>query len=123
MDKNHACQAHDLHEPAMQAARAAMPQPEQLEELVQTFKIFGDSTRIKILSALAAGELCVCDIAELSEASQSTVSHQLRLLRAYRLVKVRREGKGAFYSLDDTHVLSILRAGLDHVCEEGEEDA
>lgn len=97
--------------------KASTPGDGRLSELAQTFKLFGDFTRIKILCALAAGELCVCDIAELVEASQSTVSHQLRLLRASRLVKVRREGKGAFYSLDDMHVLSIIQAGLEHVKE------
>lgn len=112
----HQCHNHEAHQQII--ANAAIPNEEQLNELAQLFKIFGDPTRIKILSALAAGELCVCDIAELVNASQSTVSHQLRLLRAYRLVKVRREGKGAFYSLDDIHVLSIISAGFEHVKEE-----
>lgn len=102
----------------MQNAVRDMPQDTHLSSLVQTFKLFGDATRLKILMALAKGELCVCDIAQVIGVSQSGVSHQLRLLRAYRLVKVRREGKSAYYSLDDIHVLSIIHAGMDHVCEE-----
>lgn len=106
------------HQQTVKLVSESMPDEGQLMELAQTFKIFGDPTRIKILSALSAGELCVYDLAQLAGASQSTVSHQLRLLRAYRLVKVRREGKGAYYSLDDIHVLSIINAGLEHVKEE-----
>lgn len=105
------------HEDAMRRALSEMPPDEQLEKLVQTFKLFGDSTRLKILMTLSAGELCVCDIARMIGATQSGVSHQLRLLRAFRLVKARREGKSAYYSLDDIHVLSIIRAGQEHICE------
>ncbi len=118
MDRKLICDDCHVHPQAVEQALAEIPSEEQLVELAQIFKIFGDATRIKVLTALSSGELCVCDIAELTGASQSTVSHQLRLLRAYRLVKVRREGKSAFYSLDDMHVLSIIRAGLDHVKEE-----
>lgn len=118
MEKNHICQAYEIHQPIIEQVSHQIPTEDQLLELAQIFKIFGDATRIKILSALSVGELCVCDITQVIGASQSTVSHQLRLLRAYRLVKVRREGKGAFYSLDDSHVLSIIQAGLEHVREE-----
>lgn len=117
MDK---CMEHEVHREIIESVSTTLPSDEQLDELAQLFKIFGDPTRVKVLSALSGGELCVCDITELVGASQSTISHQLRLLRAYRLVRSRREGKSAFYSLDDTHVLSIIRAGLEHVKEEND---
>lgn len=83
----------------------------------QTFKNFSDSTRVKILFALVIKELCVQDIADLFSMSQSAISHQLRVLRASRLVKARREGKNIFYSLDDDHIRDILSIGLEHVKE------
>jgi len=83
------------------------------------FKAFADPTRLKILMALSASELCVCDIAAVAGVSQSAISHQLRYLRMARLVKYRRDGKMAYYSLDDDHVRSLLEIGLSHV-EEGE---
>jgi ArsR family transcriptional regulator len=90
---------------------------EQLFDLAELFKIFGDTTRIKILYALLEGELCVGDIAKEAAMTQSAISHQLRLLKANKLVKFRREGKLTFYSLDDTHVEGILNLGMDHVLE------
>lgn len=87
-------------------------------ELADIFKILGDKTRIKLLSLLAAEEeLCVCDIAESLQMGQSAISHQLRVLRAARLVKFRKTGKEAFYSLDDDHVVKLMRQGLEHVRE------
>ena len=87
--------------------------------LADVFKTLGDKTRIKLLSLLASEEeLCVCDIAEALQMGQSAISHQLRVLRAARLVKFRKVGKEAFYSLDDDHVLKLMRQGLDHVREE-----
>ncbi len=88
-------------------------------QLAETFKVLSDPTRLKILFALSKAELCVCDISCLLGASESAVSHQLRILRAQRLVKYRREGKMAFYSLDDSHIESLFKAGLDHVEEKG----
>ena len=88
-----------------------------LEQMAELFKTFGDPTRIRILSALARQEMCVCDIAELLGMSQSAISHQLRVLKQMELVKYRREGKTVFYSLADSHVSTILAQGLDHVCE------
>lgn len=89
-------------------------------DLAELFKIFGDSTRIKILYAMLDVELCVNDIAGRLQMSQSSVSHQLRILKTSKLVKSRREGKSIFYSLDDEHVRSILSMGMEHIME-GEE--
>ena len=95
--------------------RALLPPDEELYDLAELFKIFGDSTRIKILYALLEGELCVCDIAKLMEVTQSAVSHQLRVLKSSKLVKFRREGKTVYYSLADEHVVRILSQGMEHI--------
>ncbi|MCR6544280.1 metalloregulator ArsR/SmtB family transcription factor [Dehalobacterium formicoaceticum] len=92
-----------------------MPQEEILIDLAELFKIFGDSTRIKIICALFTSEMCVCDIAALLEMNQSAISHQLRILKQARLVKYRREGKVVYYSLDDEHVQRIFDCGLVHL--------
>ena len=99
--------------------RAEMPPQETLYDLAELFKMFGDSTRIGIIWALSQKELCVCDIARLLNMAQSAISHQLRLLRTAGLVRARRAGKSVFYSLDDDHVHSIFKQGLDHVTELG----
>jgi ArsR family transcriptional regulator len=88
-----------------------------LFSLAELFKVLGDPTRIKILDALSVSELCVCDIAEIMEMGSSAVSHQLRVLRAAKIVKFRREGKNVIYSLDDDHVRSLIETGLEHVQE------
>lgn len=93
------------------------PDDEILYDLAELFKVFGDSTRIKILYALFEAELCVYDIARLLHLSQSSVSHQLRILKNSKLVKFRREGKSIFYSLDDEHVREIISMGMEHVNE------
>lgn len=95
--------------------RDDLPADEVLYDLAELFRVFGDSTRIKILYALFESELCVGDIAQVLELSQSSVSHQLRLLKASKLVKFRREGKAIFYSLDDDHVRTMIALGLEHV--------
>ena len=95
--------------------RALLPPDEELYDLAELFKIFGDSTRIKILYALLEGELCVCDIAKLMEVTQSAVSHQLRVLKSSKLVKFRRDGKTLYYSLADEHVCRIISQGMEHV--------
>ena len=92
-----------------------MPDDEVLYELADLFRVFGDSTRIKNLYALFESELCVNDIAQVVGISQSAVSHQLRLLKASKLVKFRRDGKTVFYSLDDDHVRSMIALGMEHV--------
>lgn len=86
----------------------------KIEELSQIFKTLGDSTRLKIIYALSKSELCVCDIAEVINMSQSATSHQLRILRNMRLVKYKKKGKSAIYSLDDEHVLELFNQGLQH---------
>lgn len=91
------------------------PNIEVLYDLSELFKVFGDSTRIRILTALTAGEMCVLHLAEHLEMGQSAVSHQLRILRSSGLVRPRRAGKTVFYSLDDDHVREILEAGLEHI--------
>lgn len=94
-----------------------MPDKETLEQIAELFKGFCDPTRVHILSLLADRELCVTDIAQAVELSQSAISHQLRLLKQMHLIKFRREGKNILYSLADDHVLTILQMGLEHVCE------
>ncbi|MBP3505942.1 MAG: helix-turn-helix transcriptional regulator [Lachnospiraceae bacterium] len=91
------------------------PPEEVLYEVAELFKVFGDSTRIRILYALFGNELCVGDIAEVLSMSQSSVSHQLRILKDAKLVKFRREGKSIFYALDDDHVYHIMEMGMEHV--------
>ncbi len=88
---------------------------EDAQQLAETFKILGDTTRIKILQILSKRELCVCDIAAVVQMGQSAVSHQLRLLRGARLVKYRREGKMACYSLDDQHITTLIEQGIQHI--------
>ena len=91
------------------------PDDEILYDLAELFKVFGDSTRIKILYSMFENELCVNDIARLLNLSQSSVSHQLRILKTSKLVKFRRDGKSIYYSLDDEHVRSIISMGMEHV--------
>jgi len=98
--------------------REKMPQEETLYDLAELFKVFGDSTRIKILWALDESEMCVCDIAVLLDMTQSAISHQLRVLKQTNLVKNRREGKVVYYSLVDEHVRQIFDQGLIHINEE-----
>lgn len=112
-----ACECQVMHEVAVAAVRKALPADETLLELADLFKMFADSTRIKIISALLNAELCVCDIAALLSMTKSAISHQLRLLRQTKLVRFRREGKIVYYSLDDDHVRAILNQGLSHVLE------
>ena len=102
---------------AGKAFEDAMPDEEILYELADLFKVFSDTTRIKILYSLMAGELRVADIAETVGATQSAVSHQLRILKAARLVKFQRDGKNVMYSLADDHVYTVLAQGMTHICE------
>lgn len=106
-----------IDEARVSRARKALPDDGTTEALSEIFKALGDPTRIRLLSALATCELCVCDLAALTGVSSSAISHQLRLLRAARLVRYRREGKMAYYSLDDDHVRSLIDEGLKHVNE------
>ena len=106
-----------VHEDTVNRLLEEMPAEEDLYDLAELFKVFGDSTRIKILYALFSAELCVGDLAQLLGMSQTAVSHQLRVLRTNKLVKGRKEGKIVFYSLADDHVRTILGQGMDHVDE------
>lgn len=111
------CSCELVHETIIEGVRQKMPQEEKLYDLAELFKVFGDTTRVKIISALFEAELCVCDIAELLAMSPSAISHQLRVLRQARLVKHRKEGKVVFYSLDDEHIKQIFNQGLEHILE------
>lgn len=111
------CGCLHVHQAAVNEVLSGMPSDETLYDLAELFKVFGDSTRIKILYALFEAELCVCDISRLLGLTQSAVSHQLRVLKGSRLVKFRREGKTVFYSLDDDHVRKIIAQGMEHINE------
>ncbi|MCI7804365.1 MAG: metalloregulator ArsR/SmtB family transcription factor [Oscillospiraceae bacterium] len=115
--ENEKCEYLCVHEDTVKKVINDMPEEEKLYDLAELFKIFGDSTRIKILYALFEAELCVCDIAQLLNVSQTAVSHQLRVLKTNKLVKCRKEGKNVFYSLADDHVCSIINQGMDHINE------
>lgn len=107
----------ESHAELLSEVNEGMPDEEMLYDLAELYKVFGDSTRIKILYALFEAELCVCDIASVLAMSQSAISHQLRVLKQAKLVKFRREGKTIFYSLSDEHVRTIIGMGMEHLCE------
>ena len=111
------CESCEVHENLLKIVNEKMPEETELYDLAELFKVFGDSTRIKILIALSHGELCVCDMSKLVGMTSSAVSHQLKILRSSKLVSCRRDGKSVFYSLADDHVNTILRQGLEHVSE------
>ena len=109
------CEEEEVHADKVERIHAQMPPEDQLYDLAELFKAFGDTTRIRILFVLFEAEVCVCDLAEALHMTQSAISHQLAILRNSRLVKARREGKQVFYSLADDHVRTIIQQGLDHV--------
>ena len=111
------CEDNAIHSEVVSNVKSKLPAEETLYDLAELFKVFGDSTRIKILCSLFEAEMCVCDIAVTLGMSQSAVSHQLRVLKNAKLVKFRREGKVVYYSLDDDHVKQIFNAGLHHISE------
>ncbi|MDD3364946.1 MAG: metalloregulator ArsR/SmtB family transcription factor [Syntrophomonas sp.] len=111
------CDVQCIHEENVKEVRANMINEDTARALADIFKTLGDSTRIKLLFALMQKELCVCDLAAVSGASESAVSHQLRILRNQKLVKYRREGKILYYSLLDDHVQTLFTQGLEHVNE------
>jgi ArsR family transcriptional regulator len=112
------CEAVELHEDLIRVVNETMPEETELYDLAELFKIFGDSTRIRILFVLFEAEVCVCDLANVLNMTQSAISHQLRILKQNKLVKSRREGKSIFYSLADEHVRMIISMGREHI-EEG----
>ncbi|MDD3363104.1 MAG: metalloregulator ArsR/SmtB family transcription factor [Hespellia sp.] len=109
------CDQHCRHEDLIQIVNAQMPDEDELYDLAELFKVFGDSTRIRILFVLFEAEVCVCDIADTLNMTQSAISHQLKILKQSKLVKSRREGKSVFYSLADGHVRTIIAQGRDHI--------
>lgn len=111
------CEFYQVHEDVVKAVEEKMPDEDVLCDLAEIFKVFGDSTRIKILYLLFESEMCVCDIAQLLGMNQSAISHQLRILKQAHLVKSRREGKSVIYALSDGHVRTIIDQGMEHVCE------
>ena len=111
------CEAYEVHEDKIRAANEQMPDEDELYDLAELFKVFGDSTRMKIICCLFEHEMCVCDIAELINSTQSAVSHQLRVLKQAKLVKFRKDGKTVYYSLSDEHVEMIFNMALEHIKE------
>jgi ArsR family transcriptional regulator len=111
------CDGEELHGEQLRHVQEHLPKEEQLCDLAELFKIFGDSTRIRILSVLLEAEVCVCDLAAALNMTQSAISHQLRILKQSKLIKSRREGKSIFYSLADQHVSAIISQGLEHLAE------
>lgn len=114
-NSNDICDEYESHTDYVELVRDDMYDIDHIYDLAELFKIFGDSTRLRIMSALLEHELCVCDISEVLEMNQSAISHQLRVLRTAGLIKVRRCGKSAFYSLDDEHVRKIIELGFEHL--------
>lgn len=115
--KLYTCDCHAMHQDIIDGVKKHMPEEEELYDLAELFKVFGDTTRVKILYALFASEMCVCDIACLLNMRQSAISHQLRVLKQVRLVKYRKCGKVVYYSLDDEHIKNIFDQGLSHITE------
>lgn len=109
------CKVTIIHEELVNEINRTMPKEEVLYDLAEIFKVFGDTTRIKILYSLFKNEMCVCDISAIVGVSRSAISHQLRLLKQSKLVRYRKEGKVVYYSLDDEHIKSIFNAGLAHI--------
>lgn len=109
------CETTEIHEDLLKIVNEQMPPEEELYDLAELFKVFGDSTRIRILFVLFEAEVCVCDLAEALHMTQSAISHQLKILKNSRLVKSRREGKSVFYSLADGHVRTIIGQGREHI--------
>ena len=111
------CDCKEVHRDLLKLVDEALPSEDELYELADLFKVFGDSTRIRILFVLSAQEVCVFDLAEELNMTQSAISHQLRILKQNKLVRSRREGKSVFYSLADGHVSTIIAQGIEHIKE------
>ena len=114
-DKLECCEQTEVHEELLRKVNETMPEETELYDLAELFKVFGDSTRIRILYVLFESELCVCDLAEALHMTQSAISHQLKILKQAKLVTGRREGKSVFYALADDHVRSIIDQGREHI--------
>lgn len=111
------CEEHHHHEAAVHNVQTAMPDDDALFDTSEFFKALSDSSRLKIIAALLTGELCVCDLCDIVGLSQSAVSHQLRVLRAGRIVKFRKDGKQVYYSIDDHHIAEIIQTTIFHLRE------
>ena len=109
------CDEYRVHKDLLKIVNEQMPDEDELYDLAELFKVFGDSTRIRILFVLFEAEVCVCDLAETLNMTQSAISHQLRILKQSKLVNARRDGKSVFYSLADDHVRSIIAQGREHI--------
>lgn len=118
IDDIEVCDCNEIHGELLRIVNDRLPNEDSLNDLAELFKVFGDTTRIRILFVLFEAEVCVCDLAEALNMTQSAVSHQLKVLKQAKLVKNRREGKSIFYSLADDHVRAIIAQGMDHVEEE-----
>ena len=116
-NKSESCSCNVIHKEVVENVKNKLPKEETLYDLAELFKVFGDSTRIKIICSLFESEMCVCDLSVLLNISQSAIPHQLRVLKSARLVKFRRAGKVIYYSLDDEHIKQIFDAGLHHITE------
>lgn len=114
------CEVSVIHEDVLARVREKMPQEEPIYEVSELFRVFGDSTRARILCALNIEEMCVCDLSALLNMTQSAISHQLRVLKSSRIVKSRKQGRVVYYSLDDNHIGQIFAMAFDHVMEEME---
>lgn len=111
------CDVVCVHDDVVEKVREHMPVETELQGLADFFKVFGDSTRIKLLYALWQSEMCVCDLAQTLHMTQSAISHQLRVLKQMKLVKNRRDGRTVFYSLADSHIKTIMNQGMEHIRE------
>ena len=116
-ENNEICEVTRIHSDIVNELITRIPDEEVLYDIAELFKVFADSTRVRILYALIESELCVCDISALLNMSQSAISHQLRVLKQSRLVKYRRSGKTVYYSLCDDHIKTMLDMGMEHVSE------
>lgn len=118
IDLSEMCENTCIHEDAVAYVKANMPDEDPVYMVAELFKVFGDSTRARIICALSISELCVCDLSSILNMSQSAVSHQLRILKQGRIVKNRRVGKAVYYSLDDDHIKNLFALAFDHVMED-----
>lgn len=116
--KDEVCDGFEVHEDLLKIVNETLPEETELYDLAELFKVFVDSTRIRILFVLFEAEVCVCDLAKALNMTQSAISHQLRILKQNKLVKSRREGKSIFYSLADDHVRTIINQGREHIEED-----
>ena len=114
MDEN-LCEITIIHEDVVKEVKKIMPKDDEIYDLAEFFKVFADSIRMKMIYALMENELCVCDLANIVNTTQSAISHQLKILRQSKLVKFRKEGKVVYYSLDDEHISQIVKKGREHI--------